>query len=468
MAVSGSMTNTSVLSQYVHRPLAIGVINAVGRIRSRLGMSPKIWSIDKMERQALKRCGLTQIPSTAHREGLAVMIDDVQKTALNAVGVILFNGFCVNSLVTKFTLEQQKNNTSITETIIDNPVIIAGSARTGTTLLHQLLNLDDRHRSMLGWEALNPVDYKAASSAQKRYQRSKMMIGATDYLAPLAAQIHPCGPDLPQECNIVHAVDFECHQNSVLFEMPQYQRWIAQQSWQRRLDTHKLCLQTLQLDQSDKRWVMKSPFYPSALDNLRDTYPNADIVFTHRDPKGLLNSFCSLALSYRQIVTDDIDLHRLGKQMLELFATDLDQSVDLLMDPRHENSIYHLHYDEFVSDPALHLRKLYDHFGWEFTPQVAASLKDHMANDAEKTRAKHKPSLDMFGLTAEQIDTAFSRYNAYVKSIRQARDTNEASATSEPVVLQRVAKGLDGRSDKIAEGSKEENAACDVSGLVVA
>ena len=56
----------------------------------------------------------------------------------------------------------------IQEVVIDRPVFIIGIARSGTTILYEMLARDPRFRVLLGWEASQP------SKTRKRGSRASI------------------------------------------------------------------------------------------------------------------------------------------------------------------------------------------------------------------------------------------------------------------------------------------------------
>ena len=49
------------------------------------------------------------------------------------------------------------------------------------------------------------------------------------------------------------------------------------------------------MNDPEKRWVLKNPSHMTALDALMSVYPDALVVYTHRDPVSCIASSCSLS-----------------------------------------------------------------------------------------------------------------------------------------------------------------------------
>ena len=72
-------------------------------------------------------------------------------------------------------------------------------------------------------------------------------------------------------------------------------RGCNEQDWTDAYARHKENLQLVGLNDPEKRWVLKNPSHMTALDALMAVYPDALIVYTHRDPVVCIASSCSLS-----------------------------------------------------------------------------------------------------------------------------------------------------------------------------
>ena len=80
-----------------------------------------------------------------------------------------------------------------------------------------------------------------------------------------------------------------------LANLPRYTEWLKGQDWTDAYARHKQNLQLVGLNDPEKRWVLKNPSHMTALDALMAVYPDALIVYTHREPVTCIASSCSLS-----------------------------------------------------------------------------------------------------------------------------------------------------------------------------
>ena len=80
-----------------------------------------------------------------------------------------------------------------------------------------------------------------------------------------------------------------------LANVPRYTEWLKGQDWTDAYARHKQNLQLVGLNDPEKRWLLKNPSHMTALDALMAVYPDALIVYTHREPVTCIASSCSLS-----------------------------------------------------------------------------------------------------------------------------------------------------------------------------
>ena len=92
------------------------------------------------------------------------------------------------------------------------------------------------------------------------------------------------------------------------FRVPTYEDWVDNEAdWSHVYDFHLRQLQHLQWHNPRDRWVLKTGAHMWGLEHLLVTYPDARIVFTHRDPVKSVTSYASLTTLVRETWSDDVD-----------------------------------------------------------------------------------------------------------------------------------------------------------------
>ena len=192
-------------------------------------------------------------------------------------------------------------------------MFIIGFPRTGTTILHDILAQDPDSRAPLTWETMFP-----SPPPERGDLRTDPRIAAVRRHPPNAGPrrnsdrrfkaMHPMGATLSQECVTMmgEAMCTPLFHNQ--FRVPTYEDWVDDDAdWSHVYPFHHKQLQHLQWHNRRDRWVLKTGAHLWGLEHLLHTYPDARIVFTHRDPVKSITSYASLTTLVREMGSDDVD-----------------------------------------------------------------------------------------------------------------------------------------------------------------
>ena len=149
------------------------------------------------------------------------------------------------------------------------PIIVTGPARSGTSILFELLGLDPTLRSPRAADALHPVPPAGTDDAQRLAMAECEQELWAD-VQPEFAAVHELRADLPVECITLNLPSFAgSHWFFVLRELGAWMPDLeADFAW------HRAVLQTLQHGQPQRSWVLKTPGYLMVLDAVLAAYPD--------------------------------------------------------------------------------------------------------------------------------------------------------------------------------------------------
>lgn len=171
----------------------------------------------------------------------------------------------------------------------------------------------------------------------------------------------------------------------------------------------KECFQVLQYGRPRRRWILKSPMHTGNLDALLRVFPDATLVWTHRDPATAVASFCSLVECGMAISRRRIDLHALGATWLDLLSRSVRRGL-AARDGFPREAVVDVPYSWLGTDPAAGAPKLYGAVGARWTDADAARLPT-VATHLRGSRP-HRYDLARYGLTKADVEVAFTDYNA--------------------------------------------------------
>jgi len=402
-----------------YRPTAIAIANRVGRLLSGVGIGGKPITVDGVLSAARRKTGLSDFGNEGFIEPLEVLVDSINReAALNPVGHMIIRGRIAgvlsNKLVTQDTI---KRHPEILDIPVEAPIVVAGLARSGTTMLQRLIAQDPSIRSLASWEAINPAPPKQKPRQKKdpRLAQAAAATKALKYISPGFFAIHPTEPDAPEEEVILLEQAFLTTTPEAMMNVPTYSKWLEEQDHLPAYQALKGMMQYLQWQRpgigQDVRWVLKTPHHQEYFDPLLEVFPNATIVHTHRDPLKTSASFFSMVTYLQMIFSDDVDPQRVGAHWLdkiELMARRAMATRDRVKD----KGFVDVSYYDLIEDPLPQVQRVYEEAGAELTPEARKAMESSRKVNKQHKYGRHKYSLADFGMTKDDVESRIAPYRA--------------------------------------------------------
>jgi hypothetical protein len=405
---------------FLHRPIPLRLLNAVGRGAARLGRPfGGRFEEDAVLASARKRTGLDDFGADTFREGLRVFLDSLEREAnLSPLGRIMAHGRVVDLLCDRLRLvDWRTRHPEVAKEEIHEPWFVLGLPRTGTTLLHGLLAQDPAHRAPMSWEVAFPVPPAEAATydTDPRIAAAERMLGQLDRIAPAFQSIHPMGALLPQECVALFAFEFASFEFETAFDVPTYAAWLFRTDMRAAYRFHHDVLQHMQSRYRGERWVLKTPVHLLTIDALLERYPDAKLIQTHRDPLEVMASLSSLHCVLRAAASDAIDPLYVGRQQLPLWSEMLRRGMEAREGRAHETDRFcDVQFVDLLEDPLGCVRRIYDHFGATVSAEAEARMKRFLDENPREKHGTHRYTLETFGIDpvrdARRFDAYCERY----------------------------------------------------------
>ena len=394
-------------------PAWVKLIIACGNELRRYGVCwPKL-SAEALMASARRRTLLSDFGDDHFREGLQVLVDsfNAQDTA-HSFGRLVFREHLTNLLVDRLKIQDELNrHPEILKVPVDRPLFITGLPRSGTTLLHRLMSEDPACRTMLHWEAMEPAPSPELDTykTDPRILRTRLKLALMDRIAPGIRRAHEFDAESPEEDNDLQFRTFTTGVFGFLYDVPDFVRW----GWDRDFNpTYVYTRQQLQLLSWKYRanyWVLKAPSHIFTLQSLLAVFPDANIVLTHRNPRQVIASLCSLQAGIRGTLMDRPDLHRLGAECLETLCIGAERALEFRR--RFNTACYFdVHYERLVTDPVETVRSICRYFGYDFSAEYEARARRRLAANPQDKHGAHRYCLEDFGLDQARVERAFAGY----------------------------------------------------------
>ncbi len=367
---------------------------------------------DELIEQAQKATGLERFDSDSFREGLEIFLADTNRderpeplVQRNRAGIV---EALANRLKTTAYLDEHPE---LLQRPIERPVFVFGVPRTGTTLLSNLLAADPARRSALTWEIDDPVPPPTSASlyndprALKRLEAERQMLAAH----PEMGKYYRGSAIYPNECMFFMMQDFKALIWDSRGRLPNYRDWLFHQAdVTSTYQYHKRYLQLLQ-SQAPGVWNLKMPSHALFLETLLKTYPDARLIWTHRDPLAATGSLCSLISLAHMSFCGKVDIEWLA----ENYPWQAAEHANRIMDSRDkigEERIIDVHYGDLMRKPIETMRKVYSALGDDFTPEAQSGMQAWLDDNPQDKFGRHEYKLAKYGLTPEKVRSLFERY----------------------------------------------------------
>jgi hypothetical protein len=363
---------------------------------------------DAIVKQAHTETGLDEFDSDSYREGLEVLVSSLNEADCPEDGLRRCHDDFANALKVRLQVAKYlADHPDIVTRPVERPVFVFGIPRTGTSLLSNLLAADPHRRSPLHWEIDEPVPPPTTEHlyddprALARIEREK------DYTVELQ-RIRPRSAILPNEDVYIMAHDFKSLMWEARGKLPRYREWIFSTDLTSAYEYHRKFLQLLQSD-APGVWNLKMPSHALFLQSLVGVFPDARLVWTHRDPLTATASFCAMGGGMKSpwSTTSDLEYTATWKPW------QAQQHVDRAMDARAaigHDRIVDVYYAEMMRDPISTMRTLYAALGDEFTPEAETAMRAWLVEHPQHKFGRREYDLSQFGLAADQVRPRFERY----------------------------------------------------------
>ena len=393
-----------------------------------------------------RRTGLTDFGDTPFREGLQVLM----RACAEEAELSLFGYFGTRWDIARFLSNllrlryEELRRPAILDQPIERPIFITGLPRSGTTFLHRLLAADDANLVPRIWQLIHPYPpIGPRARPDRRQQRVARQLRIFGMLAPEFRRMHPVDADSPQECSEITAHVFASLRYDTTYSVPSYRDWLDSIGHLDAYRFHRRFLQHLQYQTGGMgRWVLKCPDHVFSLSAIRAVYPDARLVFVHRDPLRVLLSAARLTEVLRRPFTRHIDRIALGHQELERWSAGAELMIRAADQEGFSEPIFHIRHHDLVSDPLGTVRGLYRHFGLVLDPAAASRIAGLVEANPNGGYGANRYSFDAYhidpGVTRERFAPYMARFDIDHETV-----TVGASRERTPILIAPPGRSVD-------------------------
>ncbi len=346
---------------------------------------------------------------------LRVLVDAVNGSDLHVVGRMLTREELLRGLRTRFLLgDARRRDPALAEEVIEAPIVVTGPARSGTTILFELLALDPGLRAPIATDVIHPVVPPGTTAAEVTAMTESEQELWTD-VQPEFASLHELRSDLPVECITIGIPSFAGnHWPMLLSDLGGWAPDLtADLAW------HRAVLQAVQRrdrlaepDRPPRRWLLKTPGYLMMIDDLLAAYPDAVIVQTHRDPARTMPSTASTVAMIQWLRTDAVDLDVVVPLMGALFADALTTVGRRRLDGSLTAPFGDVRFLDLMAGPVDAVRRAYTQVDRELTPAHAAAIEAYLRDKPRGKHGAHRYTAEDWGFDPATLHAELAEYMA--------------------------------------------------------
>jgi hypothetical protein len=220
---------------------------------------------------------------------------------------------------------------------------------------------------------------------------------------------HPMSATRPEQCNLLNDWAFVNQAWMASFDISSYRDWFLDADYMPAYEAHRRTLQHLQW-RNPGRWVLKYPKHLLSLDALLATYPDAVLVWTHRDPGVVVPSVLSLTGFMRASNTPDYDPVRFGREWVVIEELALQRGLASRDRDHREDRHIDVSYAVLMADPVGSVAAVCDRIGVDFSDSSRCAVQQWLDDHPQDAHGVHRYTAADFGLDVDRIRARFDFY----------------------------------------------------------
>lgn len=213
------------------------------------------------------------------------------------------------------------------------------------------------------------------------------------------------------ECESLLVCDLRNAYPAIFSKAPFGHPWADEGADHEYYASHRAFLQHLQFGGPRRRWVLKGVEHQFRLSALLTAYPDALLVWPHRDPVEVFGSLLAVvAMVFRHSGTPvPADQRAFSRDLLDRYQQRVEKAI---ADPASGSEwVCHVSYRELVADPAAVVQAVYGHFGLP-SDGVHAAVRGWLDDPHHRSDRFGTWAYDLadYGVSAQEVRDRFAAY----------------------------------------------------------
>ncbi len=406
------VSNTQLTVKHEEYTWPLKVLNGVAGIAETMGLPIGRCEVQSILDSVRRATGHQDWGDDAFIQPLELLCDTVQRAGFTPLARIVMRQSFTRAVSNRLELQAIiARHPEIRERRIERPVFVLGFPRTGTTVLQNLLCLHPERRGLQFWELVTPVPSAddPVKDRASRLRNARMMLKAAYLIAPDQEHVHRIGPETYEECWPLFCNTFCVMNYDLQSGLAGYGKYLYERDMVGPYREYKEFLQLNAWRNDTTNLVLKCPEHLWFLDALLEVFPDACIVWTHRDPLPTIASYCSLISVQWRTLYGKIDPRIIGAHISTRFleGTQRAMAARAKADPKR---FFDVNFHNLVQDQAGTVREICSYFDLPYRDGMDAQVAAWLESDRDDHKDAHKYSIQRYGLDAEDIHARYADY----------------------------------------------------------
>ena len=294
---------------------------------------------------------------------------------------------------------------------VDDPIVVLGLPRSGTTKLQRFLSADPALQATPAWAMWNPAPFPGEQRGDPTPRRdwANAMMNAVTNTGDTYQIMHEFAADEAEESSFIPIANFDNIGQFITAPDYQYLDWLRSHSRVPSQAYLKQMLKYLQWQQGGKKgpWLLKNPCNTGEFLEVLEVFPRATFVISRRDIYKTMGSSMRMGTEILQNTFDDLDPAFVGRYTIDIWAHELKRYFAQREAMGPEVRLIEVDYSTCVDDGLSVAREVYAAHGLPWTQQGEAAMRQwDIANPRHKL-GSYGYSLEDYGWSEKRIAEAF-------------------------------------------------------------
>ena len=327
-------------------------------------------------------------------------------------GVQIMHANSLRFLVNRLRWEADvEKHPEILDEDVDDPIVVLGLPRSGTTKLQRFLSADPALQATPAWAMWNPAPFPGEQRGDPtpRRQWAAQMMNAVTNTGDTYQKMHEFAADEAEESSFIPIMNFDSIGQFITAPDYSYLDWLRSRSRVPPQAYLKEMLKYLQWQNGGKRgpWLLKNPCNTGEFLEVLEVFPKATFVISRRDIYKTMGSSMRMGTEILQNTFDPLDPKFVGQYTVDIWAYETKRYLAQREEMGPEVRLVEADYNTCVSDGLSVARQVYEAHGLPWTDAGEAAMRQWDIDNPRHKLGSYGYDLADYGWSEEKIAEAF-------------------------------------------------------------